>query len=224
MTTARPEAPTRPARREQRRRGLCVAFLGIDGSGKSTLLRRLMDAPPEWCTGVSVRHLSPLELRRRAGDSSQPHLTPPRGLVMSLLKSAFWLGEYVAGYRMKVAPELASGRLVLFDRYLVDALIDPRRYRYGAPRWVLRLVWRLVPKPDLFVFLDAPVDVLRSRKQEVAPEAMQRLRAAYRSFAAKDPRWHIVDVSENVDQALTNVITLLSDAAIAQRALSQAGR
>lgn len=220
MRTARPEASQAGVRHATARRGLCVAFLGIDGSGKSTLLQRLVDAPPDAFTGVSVRHLSPLRVRRQ-GNSTDPHATPPRGLATSLVKSAYWLFEYVAGYRKNVAPELAGGRLVLFDRYLVDALVDPRRYRYGAPMWVLRLVWRLVPKPDLILFLDAPVDVLRTRKQEVEPETMQRLRSAYRSLVAADLRGRIVDVSGNVEQAMANVVEVIAAESSAARGFSR---
>jgi thymidylate kinase len=204
-------------------RGLCVAFLGIDGSAKSTLLPRLADAPPEWTTGVSVRHLSPLKVRRQ-GNNTDPHSAPPRGLATSLLKSAYWLFEYLAGYRKNVAPELADGRLVLFDRYLVDALIDPRRYRYGAPAWVLRLVWRLVPKPDLIVFLDAPVEILRARKQEVNPQTMERLRALYLAFIETEVRGRVADVSGSVEEALANVLNLLTVESIAMRALSRSSR
>ena len=221
MSIVRPEASTTSAGLVPVGRGLCVAFLGIDGSGKSTLLQRLADAPPDAFTGVSVRHLSPLKVRRQ-GNSSDPHSTPARGLATSLLKSAYWFVEYVAGYRKNVAPELADGRLVLFDRYLVDALVDPRRYRYGAPMWVLKLVWHFVPKPDFTLFLDAPVEVLRARKQEVEPETMQRLRSAYRSLVAADPRGRIVDVSGDVEQALANVLEVLAAESGTVRGLSRA--
>ncbi len=59
---------------------------------------------------------------------------------------------------------------MVFDRYLIDTVIDPKRYRYQGPSWVLRTVWRVVPKPDLVILLDAPAEVLHARKQEVPIE------------------------------------------------------
>ena len=97
-----------------------------------------------------------------------PHSRPPRSLVGSLAKAVYWVLDYTLGYYLKIRPALVRSTLVLFDRYLVDALIDPRRYRYGGPRWVLHLVWSLIPKPDLVILLDAPPEVLRARKQEVS--------------------------------------------------------
>ena len=51
---------------------------------------------------------------------------------MSLAKLVYWLMAYTVGYWLSVRPQLSRGRLVLFDRYLLDALADPRRYRYGV--------------------------------------------------------------------------------------------
>jgi thymidylate kinase len=195
--------------RRAQQRGLCVALLGIDGSGKSTLLQGIDEAPPAWSAGVAVRHFSPLGLKRR-GTPTDPHGRPPRNAAMSLLKGLFWLAEFTAGHRLHVAPELRRGRLVLFDRYLVDALVDPRRYRYGGPGWLLRLLCRLVPRPDLIVFLDAPVDVLESRKQEVDATEMARLRAAYLRLLDHEPRGRRVDVSGSIEQSLANLLDLLA--------------
>jgi thymidylate kinase len=193
----------------QLKSGLYVAFLGVDGAGKSTLLQALAANPPAWFNGVSVRHLSPLGVRHH-GDVSDPHASPPRGLAMSLLKCGYWFLEHQFGYRRNVAPELAKGWLVLFDRHFVDALVDPRRYRYGGPRWALRLLWRLVPKPDLIVFLDAPVEVIAARKQELDIETMTRLREAYRRFVTNEPRGRIVDVSGTLEASLRNLNDLLA--------------
>ena len=41
-------------------------------------------------------------------------------------------------------------------RAVVDALVDPRRYRYGGPAWLLRLIWReRVELRDGMIRLDA---------------------------------------------------------------------
>ena len=47
-------------------------------------------------------------------------------------------------------------RLVIFDRYIYDLLVDSKRVRYGGPAWMLRLLARIVPRPELVILLDAP--------------------------------------------------------------------
>ena len=98
--------------------------------------------------------------------------------MSSLAKLGYWAVDYIVGYYLTIRPALARSTLVLFDRYLVDALIDPRRYRYGGPRWALEALWWAIPKPDLVVLLDAPTHVLRDRKQELPAEEIDRLRRA----------------------------------------------
>ena len=192
-------------KRSRKESGRWVVFLGTDGSGKSTLLRNIAEHPPKWCTGVVVRHLIPILLRRNSEPTTEPHAQPPRGLAMSLVKITYWLIAYTFGYWLSVRPELSRGRLILFDRYLLDAIVDPRRYRYGGPNFLPRLLWRIVPKPSAVILLDAPIEVLRSRKQEVSLEEMARQREAYRVLVGKESCGLIVDASGTAEEVLESV-------------------
>jgi thymidylate kinase len=98
---------------------------------------------------------------------------------------------------------------VLHDRHLVDALVDPDRYRYAGPRWLLRLIWRLIPKPDLIVLLDAPAEVLQARKQEVAFEVTARQRDAYRALLGELGGGRVVDVSGPMEQVASDVDNII---------------
>ncbi len=196
-------------KRPRKRSGRWLVFLGMDGSGKSTLLRSLAERPPAWCSGVEVRHLMPVLLRQHSDAVTEPHARPPRGLTMSLAKSIYWLLAYTVGYWLSVRPQLSRGRLVLFDRYLLDAIVDPLRYRYGGPSILPRLLWRLVPKPNAVVLLDAPVEVLAERKQEVGIDEMARQRVAYRLLIGNEPRGVTVDASLSAEEVLEAVEKLL---------------
>jgi hypothetical protein len=68
---------------------------------------------------------------------------------------------------------------VQFDRYFHDVLVDPRRYRYGGPKWFAALLSRLLPEPDLVIVLDANEDLIFSRKTELTRAEIQRQRQAY---------------------------------------------
>jgi hypothetical protein len=94
---------------------------------------------------------------------------------------------------------------VLHDRHLVDALVDPKRYRYSGPMWLLRLIWWFVPRPDLIILLDAPPEVLQARKQEVSFEESARQRQAYRSLVGSMANGHIVDAARPLERVVRDV-------------------
>ena len=191
--------------------GVHVVFLGADGSGKSTTLAAVGAALGPVFRRVTSKHLAPALFNDARGNSPvmAPHSRPPRSLVASLAKAAYWVADYTLGYYLKIRPALARSTLVLFDRYLVDALVDPRRYRYGGPRSVLHLVWSVIPKPDLVILLDAPTEVLRARKQEVSLRETERQRHAYRECVAMLPNGHVVDAAQPLDRVVAAVGTVV---------------
>lgn len=174
-----------------------VAVLGPDGSGKSTLIDHLQREIKRACRRTALFHLMPGMRRkgRNGGPVADPHSKPPRSLPTSLLKLLYYLLEYNLGYWFKIRPALVRSTLVLFDRYYDDLLIDPKRYRYGGPMGLARWLRRFIPRPDLFLVLDVPVEGLLKRKQEVLPEELRRQVQAYRAFALKTPNAYLLDGS-----------------------------
>jgi thymidylate kinase len=172
---------------ESQERGLWVAILGPDGSGKSTLIEQLQLDLLGAFRRTAVFHLMPGLFRRgqTSGPVTDPHGKPPRSLPASLLKLAYYWLDYTLGYWLRIRPALVRSTLVLFDRYYDDLLVDPKRYRYGAPMGIARWLRRLIPRPDLWLILDVPEDEILRRKQEVPLEEMRRQREGYRSLAAE---------------------------------------
>ncbi len=201
------------------RRGLCVVVLGPDGAGKSTILDLLAAEPPSWSTGAVLRHLKPSVIHRQTKDTSDPHGVPPRGLVSSVIKCFYWLFEYTAGYYLFVRPDREAGKLVLFDRYLLDVLVDSRRYRYGGPKWLTKLLWRVVPKPDLVLLLHAPVDVLLARKQELPRDEMERQLTAYVELVRQQRGGQVVDVSGTPSEVVSQLRSIIDTASTGKPAL-----
>jgi thymidylate kinase len=100
--------------------------------------------------------------------------------------------------------------LVLFDRFHGDLVVDPKRYRYGGPEWVARIASRLMPQPDLILFLDAEPSVLLSRKQEVTREALEASRSRYLEWAANNNRCHLVDASQPLRKVADEVFQMIN--------------
>jgi thymidylate kinase len=111
-----------------------------------------------------------------------------------------YLLDYWLGYWLLIRPILARSGLVIFDRYFDDLLIDAKRYRYGRPLWVARVLRSFMPKPDLVLVLDAPDEVVLSRKQEVAPEEVRRQRRLYSQYQSEMPDSRLIDATASVDQ------------------------
>jgi thymidylate kinase len=183
---------------------LKIVLLGPDGAGKSSVIAGLVRRLTGDGRAARVRHLKPTLVMPQLRDNpnsivTDPHGKPPRSAFMSLAKIVIWLGEewYAQLFREP------KQTLLICDRYYHDLLVDPVRFRFGAPLWTARLVGALMPRPALWILLDAPPEVLQSRKQEVAVEETARQCLAYRAFIRTRPQHVIVDASRPLDEVIS---------------------
>ena len=192
---------SRLAKRALGRTGLFVVMMGPDGSGKTTINARARKLVATAFWNEKYMHFRPFV--GASDDDSEivedPHASPPRSSVTSILKLTYYVADYLAGFFSKVRPTMARSGLVIFDRYYEDMQIDPLRYRYGGPRSLLRIAQRAVPRPDLYIFLDVDPDVIQSRKQEVSAEETRRQVEAYRSLAETLPNAVICNGEKHPD-------------------------
>lgn len=177
----------RRVRRIVRPTGTFVSVLGPDGSGKSTAIENILAATCSLYRDQAIFHWRPRLLFSGGGrePNNDPHAQEPYGWFRSIARALLHAADYQLGYCAYVRTRTTRSSLVVFDRYFDDMLVDPRRYRYGGPTWVLRLLRKVVPQPDLQIVLDAPVDVILSRKQEQGSAEVQRQRGAYRALPSE---------------------------------------
>jgi len=193
-------------------------MLGPDGAGKSSVIRGLMDKWKFQQRTVKMRHLNPRYVAQFRGQQEvivvDPHGKQPRGAFLSIVKIVVWLFEewYFTLFHEN------QRMLIICDRYYHDLLVDPLRYRFGAPRWTASLIGKMMPHPRLWILLDAPAEVLQARKQEVRPEETARQCQAYREFIRTRRHYSIVDASQPLDkviadaqQAITAVVAEVDD-------------
>lgn len=191
-----------------------IAVMGPDGAGKSAVIEAIREQFRFAYHKVKCFHLRPKSLlpgKQTHEAVTNPHGRPPRGMLLSIAKVFFLIADYWLGYALQIAPAMRRSQLIIFDRYIHDLLVDSKRIRYGGPAWLLRLAARVVPHPDLVILLDAPPDVLWSRKQEVPYNEVMRQRDGYVRIARHLPFAVVVnaaqalpDVIADIDQAIVN--------------------
>jgi thymidylate kinase len=187
--------------------GLVLAVLGPDGSGKGTILDDI-----ERELGPAFRRAMRMHIRprfghaRHAGPSSDPHGVVPRGWVSGALKIAWVVAEFLWGWLCLVWPAKIRSTLILFDRYYDDMLVDPTRYRLDGRFNLARQFAPLIPRPDLWLVLTAPPEVLLARKREVTLEAARELVSKYEAMASRLRGAVLINTAEPIDQVLAQSI------------------
>ncbi|PKG82548.1 hypothetical protein CXF85_13785 [Colwellia sp. 75C3] len=186
-------------------KGLLITFLGPDGAGKTTVGDGLAEAIKSSFNGVERFHLRPSSFSSKNNTVTvveNPHEQSVRGVVPSIAKLIYFIVDYFVGNITKINHLKRKSYLVIFDRYFHDLLIDPIRYRYGAPMWLAKLASYFIPKPDLFIIFDAPTEIIQARKKEVSFEETERQRQAYLAFAKTEPNCIVIDTSVGIDESV----------------------
>jgi thymidylate kinase len=204
------------------RKGKLVLLLGLDGTGKSTQSRLLVEEARErglladsiWARWDPLL-LSPLLRLRRIGVGgsgeigSADYLSWKRRLFRSGIARAAWRRAAAADHFLRVGMRLRRtlrmNDFVVCDRYYHDALVDMAVGFGGEPPAPVGM-HRLFPKADVTLLLDAPEDVLLSRKVDVpSREYLAVRRPLYLELAARNG-WPVIDALQpaaDVHQALS---------------------
>jgi thymidylate kinase len=186
---------------------MIIAFLGADGSGKSTVINRFLDYVSDDWAEVKYVHFRPTYFVK--GSMSQEAVTNPHegesmGPVMSLLKLLLFVLEYNWAFYIHYRK---PDQLIIFDRYYHDVLADPARIKVSSPFWLVKSIEKLIPKPDVVLYLSASVETLYSRKQEVEREALEQIAKRYLDLA-KYYSFHTVSSETSLDITMDNVFSI----------------
>jgi thymidylate kinase len=195
-----------------------VVLLGIDGSGKSTVQKYLVNNfSLPFFAGIKTIYRRvdilgrPLK-KGPGGDVINHYAEPPYGQIKSVIKLGIRALDWLAGYWLHWARYRAKGYLLLMDRhYFLDMAVAPVRFRYGGPPLLPRLLAKYLPGPNLFIFLDAPVEILQARKKEVTPEEGTRQRELYLELMLSLPYGYVVDASQPVEQVVSEITRIIID-------------
>ncbi|MDH3302788.1 MAG: hypothetical protein OES24_19995 [Acidimicrobiia bacterium] len=215
------------------RRGFSVAFVGPDGAGKTTVARRLETDLPLPVTylymGVSAESSNRLlpttrlvrSIRRRKGvvergPKARAQEPAGRPSVRRRLRATARLLNRVAeeSYRQAIASrQMRQGRVVLFDRHFfadyhmhdvdTEGRLPLSRRLHGL------FISRVLPRPDLLVFLDVPAEVLFARKGEGTVELLEEMRNGYRRLASAGPTFVTLDADRPLDDVVDDAVAVV---------------
>ena len=66
-----------------------------------------------------------------------------------------------------------------------------------------------MPKPDLVFILDAPIEIIQQRKQEVDFDTLHKLKLKYLQLKNKIKNTYVIDNSQNLDQTLESIFQII---------------
>jgi thymidylate kinase len=193
--------------------GLFISILGPDGVGKSTVIEFLKGN--HLFKNVDFHYLLPCFMERykknkaSEGVNTDPHGKPMKGKVFSILKQLIWLYEYIFGYFNIVRPRLEGNELVVFDRYYTDMSIDPIRYRYSGPIWLLNLCDKVIPSPDLIVVLYAETQTIQDRKSEVSFEETSNQLLRYKRYSERTSNCFSISTERSTEAVSSELNALI---------------
>lgn len=185
---------THPAKRQP----VLVSFSGMDGAGKSTQIEALADCVKR--AGLRVRLVAFWDdvarltsVRETAGHTlfkGEKGVGTPEKPVerrdknvrspwMSGVRLFLYSVDAVSLRQVVKRSSKSDADLIIFDRYAYDELVNLTLSNPLARAYV-RLVMRLVPRPDISYVLDADPVAARARKPEYPLEFLYTCRESYR--------------------------------------------
>ena len=201
-------------------RGLFFAFEGGEGAGKSTQLRMLSDELAGRGYEVVITHEpgdTPVGLRLRE------LLLDPATTVTAQTEALLYAADRAEHVANVIAPRLASGAIVISDRYL-DSSIAYQGYARGLDidvitRTSLWATGGLLPDLTLLLDLDPEVGLRRARGRSgrldrLEAEALdfhKRVREGFLTLAGAAPsRYAVVDAGLAPDQVADAVLAAVN--------------
>jgi hypothetical protein len=181
-----------------------VALLAPDGAGKTTLTAAIRDG---FYFPVYPIYMG---LYQKGSPTSKPSRVPGFGFLRRLITQ--WRRYLVARYYQ------GRGRLVIFDRYTSDSLLPSFQQLTKGQRLRRWLLAHACPIPDLVILLDAPGEVLYSRKGEHSPTILERQRQAYLELQSDVPQMIVVDATGDAESVCREAVSLIWRACLQRQA------
>ncbi len=190
------------------KRGMLIAFEGIDGSGKSTQWKRL----GAWLKELGRDVVLSFEPTKRAhGQWLRDAWATGVRLPVDEEKALFDADrrEHIDEV---INPALERGAIVLLDRYYYSSAVYQGTREGETPEAVLRHYEAFCPRPDVVLLFDLPVEAALQRMQSSRSnldamevrDNLETVRTAYLNL--NRPEIVVVDASGSPDEVWDSVL------------------
>ncbi len=185
-----------------------ITFEGIDGVGKSTQL----DLLQSWLEGRGREVIRTLEPGgTELGQEIRHLLLHRKGDVSARAEALLYAADRAHHVATKIRPALASGKVVLSDRYFDSSVAYQGAARELDVNEVRNIsLWavdNLIPDLTVLLDLDAHAAILRRNKTGTEPDRLEREKVDFFERArsqylelAKEPRFLVVDATLSINE------------------------
>lgn len=200
--------------------GMSVAFLSPDGGGKSTVIERIKDTCSGSFCGIEYIYTRPHLLKNPGAfnpvnphdegtGNPDPHGKKLHSPLKSWVRFIYYIFDYILGTLFKIYPMKVMKKLVVYDRYYYDYLVDLQRYQYNLPNWAPRIFRHIIPTPDIVFILDGTPEVLYARKKELTLDELNYQVNAYRKVANMVKNSQLINVDNNIETVTADVTSAI---------------
>ena len=185
-----------------------ISFMGVDGSGKSTLIKEIQKKLKSKIE-IKYLHLRPyLFLTDKRTVIKNPHNKKKLNLVLiSFIRIILWFFIYKIFFYFNLNK---SKKLIIFDRYAHDILIDPIRYRINLPKLIIKKILFFFPNPDLWIILKVKPRKAYERKKEISLKETEKQSIQYMEFAKNQKNSIIIDTNNSVNKSTSILLKHLN--------------
>jgi len=177
------------------KQGKIITFSGVDGAGKSTILEATLNLLESKFRKqvVVLRHrpsllpiLSAWKYGKQEAEQRSVGRLPRQGNNSSTLSSTirffYYYIDYLIGQFYVWSKYLVRGKIVLYDRYYYDFIIDGKRSNITLPSSFPKYLFHFLQKPTLNFFLYADAPTILKRKKELSSKDIVALTASYHAL------------------------------------------
>lgn len=144
-------------------------------------------------------------------DFTNPHRAKPVGRFSSFVRMCYYWVDYIVGMPIILRKNAQFDKITIFDRYIYDFLVDPRRSRINLPYWVRKVFAKLVKSPSLVFVLKTDADTIYNRKQELEKDEIKRQLKEFDKLSDLNNNVYFLDASKTPDEIADEAIKIFID-------------
>lgn len=144
-------------------------------------------------------------------DFENPHRNKPANPISSFVRMVYYWLDYLVGGAVCVRKDVQFDKITIFDRYIYDFIIDPLRSRINLPLFVRVMFTKLVQQPQIVFVLNAPADVIYSRKQELTLDEIERQLAEFERLKKLGSNFVIINANQTSDKMVWDAKKIILD-------------